>query len=345
MLAWRKQTSDRSASLHVSLSSPRLQRAPSTHSASLLVDSTSALGGRAGGGNVVNSTDPGSFGASSGSFFSANPPPTEAQRKREAREEEENTLALFNIARVVDGVVYGSKAYGTHDVGAAKKPSSSGSGSAAPTRADGTRIRDKFVGDEESMRHDASLLRKQVASVRSELLSLHRERELLEAHLEGQMGVLDAAARRKGFVRVSGGNVPDRSAGATTTIEKPRYEKISDVGLHSGSFGGVATGSAGGSAELSLEEQLLSLQVQHRSLLAQRKSLRSQLHAAEDLHGTLPPHAEDDLEAEKETKRVLLAEIHQLQTQMLADKRKQEQEKIKQEQLIAGQHTLSVESK
>ena len=289
--AWNKKLEQ----LVSTVKSEQYSRAPSTATAaSLLIDSTSqsaALGGRADG--RVDHRDPSSAGAR-GSFFSMNPPPSVARAQREHMENMRTSAELFQIARVVDGAVYGAKAYGT-DRRAIK-----------PRTKEGAKILDKFAMDAEEMLHVAAQLRKEVAAAKADLATLSRERELLDAHLEAQNRVLDAQALKKGFVRVSGSGTASH-----LVVEKPRFEKIAP--------GGAARGGHVG-AKLSLEEQLLTLQVQHKSLCARKARLKRELESAADEHGNLPASADADAEAARERKRILLAEIHQLQQSMLADK-------------------------
>lgn len=248
------------------------------------------------GGRAINQDDPESFGSSSGSYFSANPPPTAANAKRAQADALASNQQLFNIARTADGAVYGSKAY-TQGVGRPK-----------PAHKD--KVLDKFAMDAEEMRHTIAQLRKQSAALKVDLGTFHREVDLLDAHLSAQTAALDEAALKKGFLRVG---LP----------EKPRYEKV------------VSGSAAAGSEKLSLEEQHLTLQVQNKSLRAQKQQLEREYAHLQDDVGSLSATAEADQELERETRRRLLQEVHELQTQMRVERATHEEEQRRQDARIA----------
>jgi len=301
-------------------------RAPVSQSASLLIDHTAtALGGR----TTVDHRDPYSLGAqeSRGSYFSAHPPPSRDKAKQEHLDSVAASAALFNIAKVVDGAVYGGKAYAGRSAKHAQ----------ARARMDtGKRVLDKFAQDEEAMLAEATRLKRAVAEAKSDLATLRRERDLLDAHLHAQNEVLDSHALKKGYVRLSGGVAasPSPRDGESPLLglsspppERPRYEKLSKL---SGASGPVASG------KMTLEEQLLTLQVQQRSLRAQRAAVQREIDAAEDEVGALAPHADQDAEALQSQKRLLLSELHTLQQQMLEDKARFESEVSAQDTQIAS---------
>jgi hypothetical protein len=328
--AWNKKLEQ----LVSTVKGEKYSRAPAVHtSASLLIDSTADmdLGLGVVRGGAVDHRDPYSLGdaGARGSHFSAHPPAGRDNAKREHLDSIAASAALFNIAKVVDGAVYGSKAYAGRSAKHAQ---------AVARRETGTRVLDKFAQDEEAMLAESQRLKRAVAQAKADLTTLSRERDLLDAHLVAQNEALDAHALKKGYVRLSGGvsNVASVSLADGRPLvglpppppEKPRYEKLSTLQ--------GAAGPSAASGKMTLEEQLLTLQVQQRSLRAQRASLQRQIDAAQDDVGVLAPHAEQDAEALRAEKRLLLDELHTLQQQMLADKVRHESSVAEQDAEVAA---------
>lgn len=324
--AWNKKLEQ----LVSTVKGDKYSRAPSTHT-TLLIDrngtaggSASLLGARSTHHGGVDHHDPASRGTS-GSHFSANPPPSKSRAQREHLDSMSASAQLFAIAKIVDGAVYGGKAYGAQG---ADRPK--------PRTKDGAKVLDKFAMDAEEMLHACSSLRKQVAALKADLTTLTRERDLLDAHILAQNTALDAQALKKGFLRVSGGVAAPATkddAGfhtvSTFNAEKPRYEKLARTNV------GHSSASGSSSKQQSLEEALLTLQVQSRSLRARKAQLQKQISEAQDEHGVVPLHASDDARAAEDQKRLLLSELHQLQSQMLREKREHETIADSQETQIA----------
>lgn len=290
--AWQRKLGE----LVATVKGESYSRAPAH--ASLLIDSTgfSALGGRS-----VNHIDPSTDGASSGSYFSSNPPEFHSNARQSTAAAVEENRRLFEIARVSDGAIYAAKAY--------QRPR----GGAKVEQKD--KVLDKFAMDAEEMRHTLKTLKKQAQALKGELTTVHREADLLDAHLQAQTAALDDAAMKKGFLRVG-------------SVDKPRYEKV----VSSATSGSGAASAVSG--KLSLEEQLLTLSVQQKSLRAQKAKLEQAYEDLQDEVGSFQPGYRSAQEAEQDQRQRVLSELHQLQAQLQVEKRKHQEEEKRQEMRI-----------
>jgi len=306
----------------------KYSRAPTSHTTSVLAGSNEP--DVSDFVSQVSHLDPSSYLSSSGSYFSAQPPPFSSDARRAREREQAASAQLFSIQQQVDSVVYGGKAYGPRGSGGPlDRPAMKGRG------ARGEKILDKYVDDAEGMRHSIRTLRKQVRTVKSELVHLRRERDLLQEHLMSQNAALDAAAIKKGFVRIPG-----------ASTEKPRFElvkgNIIDAATHAASptpSPQPSLTSSKSSSKLNSADVYLSLKVQNKSLRAQKRALQRSLDELQDEPAAMPANStdidiDDALTKEREERRQLTEELHQLQTKMVREQKEYEDKNKQQEQEI-----------